>query len=242
MSTEIQRADEADGSKAVDQANGPNLVDLVMESTGKDGDKPAASQTDDAANAAASPDGQGDKPAAAQTDDAAAAAKGDKPAGTADDASAGTDGDAPAANPQDAAAGDKTEIAPPSQPNDGEAADKPADGKVELRPELKAELEKQMEEFKASLEANNFEIDFARGEGPWNAIMRFREQAQAKAAAGETLTPKEQAFANVSHDDVLTEARRMRDRDFAELKTEDGKPRNWYKVGETSTRWSGAEI
>lgn len=145
------------------------------------------------------------------------------------------------AKPEAKAGNGKDTPQKPDVTSDG--SDKKSDtSSIKLRPELEKELETKLSEYDEYLKTNNFDISFKKGEGPWNAINRLRESALKKAKSGEKLTAKEKAFSNVSHDDMLTEARRMRDRDFKVLKDDNDKPRNWYIVDEKSTRWSAEEI
>lgn len=116
----------------------------------------------------------------------------------------------------------------------------PKDGK--LHPDIQKDLQKRLEEYKQNLEKSNFSIEFHKGEGPWNSITRQRAEAEAKKSKGQELSPEEQAVLAMNPDDILKESRRMRDRDFKELKDDKGKPRNWYKVGEKSTRYTASDM
>lgn len=118
----------------------------------------------------------------------------------------------------------------------------PAGENVKLSPEAEKEISDKMAEFRKKLEENNYSIQFEKGEGPWNAITRQQQEARAKQASGKELTPQETAILGLKHDDVMKESRRIRDRDFKVLKTEDGKPRNWYKLHEPTGRWSEQEM
>jgi len=143
--------------------------------------------------------------------------------------------------PPDTTGGDTPPL-PPGSEFGAEYNAVPQDGKVPLPPEVEQKIAEQMAEYQKQLEASNYSIAFGRGEGPWNAITRQQNEARAKQAAGKELSPQEQAILGLKHDDVLTEARRIRDRDFKVLTTEDGKPRNWYKLNESTGRWSEQEV
>lgn len=114
--------------------------------------------------------------------------------------------------------------------------------KIKLPPDVEKEIAQKMEEYKKSLDDSNFTIRFAKGEGPNPAMFRQQKEAHEKQKAGKELSPQEKAIMGLSSEDIRTEAIRMRDRDFKVLKTEDGKPRNWYIKDEPSTRWSNQEI
>ncbi|MDZ4834945.1 MAG: hypothetical protein SGJ27_14300 [Candidatus Melainabacteria bacterium] len=114
--------------------------------------------------------------------------------------------------------------------------------KAKLSPEAEKEIAEKMAEFRKSLDESNYKIQFEKGEGPWNAISRQQKEAHAKEKAGKELSPQEKAVLGLKPDDIMKDAVRMRDRDFKVLKTEDGKPRNWYKLHEPSTRWSEQEV
>ncbi len=114
--------------------------------------------------------------------------------------------------------------------------------KIKLPPDVEKEIAAKMEAYQKELAANNFTITFAKGEGPNPAMFRQQKEAIEKQKAGKELSPQEKAVMGLTSEDIRTEAIRMRDRDFKVLKTEDGKPRNWYIKDEPSQRWSNQEL
>lgn len=103
----------------------------------------------------------------------------------------------------------------------GDARNTP--GEVPLTTEQQKALDEHMTKFQADLAAQNFTLNpLKRGEGPYQSIEQMGKDGK--------LPP------GFTHQDILSEARRIRDRDFKEL------GRNYYKVGEAPVRWNEAEV
>ncbi|MBX3075276.1 hypothetical protein KF707_06140 [Candidatus Obscuribacterales bacterium] len=132
-------------------------------------------------------------------------------------------------------------LSPESALNPEYSALKPADG-VKLPDAVEKEIQEKMAEFQKKLEGENYSIQFAKGEGPWGAITRQQQEAAKKQKEGKTLTPQEEALLKLDPDQVTKEAREIRDRDFKVLKDKNGNPRNWYIVGEPTSRWSPEQM
>lgn len=153
-----------------------------------------------------------------------------------------TDAATPAAAPTDIAppAAPATDAAPKNDvpgavPKPGEQAleiTDPADlynenrnkpGEVPLTAEQQKALDEHMTKFQADVAAQNFTLNpLKRGEGPYQSIEQMGKDGK--------LPP------GMTHQDILSEARRIRDRDFKDL------GRNYYKVGEAPVRWNEAEV
>lgn len=98
----------------------------------------------------------------------------------------------------------------------------------QLPQEMQEQLRQQLAEVRKQIDAQNFSGKIQDGEGPWQAIMRLRGSSDSVRA--------------MSSDQIVAEARRIRDRDFAGFTDQNGRPRNWYKTGETVQRWTPEEV
>ncbi|MBP6350418.1 MAG: hypothetical protein KA392_12820 [Candidatus Obscuribacter sp.] len=161
-------------------------------------------------------------PPAVKASDAAPAATTDAAPAVAPAADAAPKTDAPQVAPKP---GDPTQPAAleVTDPTDlyGDARNKP--GEVPLTAEQQKALDEHMTKFQADVAAQNFTLNpLKRGEGPYQSIEQMGKDGK--------LPP------GMTHQDVLSEARRIRDRDFKEL------GRNYYKVGEAPVRWNEAEV
>lgn len=114
--------------------------------------------------------------------------------------------------------------------------------KAKLPEDVQKDLDAKMAAFKKDLDAQNFSISFNGGDGPYQAITRQRDEALAKAKAGKELTEAEKALTKFDDKQIRDEARRMRDRDFETMKTEDGKPRHFYTTKDHPARWTEADM
>jgi hypothetical protein len=173
-------------------------------------------------------------------------------------------GDATAVKPADAKPGDATAVKPAdAKPGDATAGDPnlkgtvTADGAIDaqynevkpgadkgdqaakLPPEVEKDIAERMAQYRKSLDDGNFKVTIAKGEGPNPAMARQQSDILARQKKGEAITPQEKALLET---DITTEARRVRDRDFKVFTDDKGKPRNWYITGESTNRWSEAEI
>ncbi|MBX9690190.1 MAG: hypothetical protein K2X27_25990 [Candidatus Obscuribacterales bacterium] len=114
--------------------------------------------------------------------------------------------------------------------------------KPQLDPDLKKDLDSKLAAFKKELADNNFTINIEPKEGPWGSLKKARQDALDKQKSGAELSPQEKALAKLTDDEMLKESRRMRDRDFQTMKTEDGKARHFYSKNDHPSRYSGEEI
>lgn len=130
--------------------------------------------------------------------------------------------DAPQAAPKPGDATPPTALEVPDPTNlYGDARNKP--GEVPLTADQQKALDEHMTKFQADVAAQNFTLNpLKRGEGPYQSIEQMGKDGK--------LPP------GMTHQDILSEARRIRDRDFKEL------GRNFYKVGEAPVRWNETEV
>lgn len=161
-------------------------------------------------------------PPAAKATDATPNAATDVAPVVAPAADAAPKADAPQAAPKPGDATPPTALEVPDPTNlYGDARNKP--GEVPLTADQQKALDEHMTKFQADVAAQNFTLNpLKRGEGPYQSIEQMGKDGK--------LPP------GMTHQDVLSEARRIRDRDFQEL------GRNFYKVGEAPVRWNETEV
>lgn len=110
---------------------------------------------------------------------------------------------------------------------------------------LSADVEKKIKEdlaaYQKSLVDGNFSFGFKATEGPWNAITRLRTEATAKQKAGKELSAEEKAVLSIPDSEMVSESRRIRDRDFKTF-AENGDPRNWYTTKDKTQRYTEKDM
>ncbi len=122
---------------------------------------------------------------------------------------------------------------------------------VKLPPEAEEQVKKDLEQYKKQIDDNNFSFDIKSGEGPVPAMERMRKEISEAVKSGkikeEDLTPQQKALLGMK--DVLTEGRRIRDRDFndpdfVEKHKKYGGDGHIYAVKDDNAvkRWSDAEV
>lgn len=117
----------------------------------------------------------------------------------------------------------------------------PETAPIKLSEAAEAKIKEDLAAYNKTLTDNNFTFGFEPKEGPWNAINRLRTAATEKQKAGTELTAQEKAVLAIPEADLVKEARRIRDRDFATFK-ENGDPRTWYKTSDKPEMYTAAEM